>query len=179
MDPTVLVAEAVPTRSSDHFDVRSFGPIASLLVQGTCEHLALSDGLRRIRIDIVTGSLRRGPVSLRFQIPDDDALGIHIRVLRQFRALRADGHFAASLHPPEPRATRWIAQLRVHDAVTADVSEREIAAVLFGEEALRFWREGGDPVRSAVRRLVRAAHHTVDGGYLKLLDGHARVAGVA
>lgn len=65
---------------------------------------------------------------------------------------------------------RLIAVLRVADALTTGASQREIATVLFGAEAVaRDWNGRSDALRSRLRRLVREARTMAAGGYRQLL----------
>ncbi|WP_233503687.1 DNA -binding domain-containing protein [Sphingomonas psychrotolerans] len=75
-----------------------------------------------------------------------------------------------SLYPPDRRVDRWILALRVHDALVAGASQREIARVLFGD--LPANGEGdrrSDSLRSRVRRLVADARLLAGGGYRALM----------
>ena len=66
--PPVLRAVAGPVRlPADAFDIGSLAPRASLVRGGDHrEHWLLSDGLRTIRLDLVAGTLRAGPVQLDY-----------------------------------------------------------------------------------------------------------------
>jgi hypothetical protein len=65
---------------------------------------------------------------------------------------------------------RLVMVLRVDDALAEGASQREIAAVLFGTDAMsRDWNGRSDALRSRIRRLVREARATAAGGYRQLL----------
>ena len=169
----MLVVEARPARGDggDAFDVAPLGTLATLLVTPSGEeHLLLSNGVQRLQIDIVSGTLREGPVDLVYRLDDGRRAKLQMQALVRFLALRRHRTFQSWLTPPEARGGRWIRQLRVHDAIVAGASERQIAIALFGAGAVvEQWKEGSGPLRSAVQRLVRRARANVDGGYKMLL----------
>jgi hypothetical protein len=77
LDHGVQQVEAVvaPTGSDDSFDLGRFGEMAIMVRDtGGCEHIAISDGYHRIRIDVVSGSLLQGPVVLRHHLQGIDQL---------------------------------------------------------------------------------------------------------
>ena len=134
------------------------------------EHVVLSDGYRRIRIDVGRGTLCDGPVHLRFELQGFAGSEAQILTLRRLLALCRLGRFARNLHSPERLAPRWVTALRVQDAVREGGSQREIAAVLYGEQSLSVSREhGSDFLRLRVQRLVRAGRYMMSGGYRTLL----------
>jgi hypothetical protein len=140
------------------------------------EHAVLSDGWHHIRLDIEAGTLGRGQmVVLRFQLFGIASAEPHILPLRRLLDFCRHRRFARGLFPPEPKARRWLAMLRVHDAVEAGASQREIGAVLFGRELLATgWTEPSDSLRSRVRRLVGDARAMARGGYRSLLRDRER-----
>lgn len=130
----------------------------------------LSDGYRRIRIDVTHGTLREGPVHLRYELHGFAGVEAKILTLRRFLALRRLGRFARYLHPPDHLAPRRVAALRVFDAVRQGVSQREIAMTLYGEKSTELGLDSGsDFLRLRVQRLVRIGRQMVSGGYLMLL----------
>jgi hypothetical protein len=174
LDPSTLSVVALrdPGRSSDSFDPGRFGSWLAIARDADgCEHAVLSDGYHRIRIEVERGSLADGhPVLLHFRLPGVASADARILPLRQFLELCRTGRFATALFPPDRRVTRWLTVLRVHDALSAGASQREIAAVLFGEERVAVdWRGRSDSLRSQVRRLVREARAIAAGGYRQLL----------
>jgi hypothetical protein len=172
-DASVLPVETVSARprDADTFDIAQFRAWATIAagLEGR-EHIALSDGYRRIRIDVMRGTLRDGPVYLRYQLGGLAGTEAKILTLRRLLAFCRLGRFARELHPPDRRAPRWMAALRVHDAIRRGVSQREIATVLYGEQSAALGRESGsDFLRLRVQRLVRVGRQMVSGGYLTLL----------
>lgn len=137
------------------------------------EHLALTDGLRRIRLDVREGTLLGG-ASARLTYDLAGLRGVEPRILtlRRFLALWKHRRFVRTLFPPERRLGRWLDELRVADALDAGASQREIAEALFGTGRVRDeWDGSSDSLRSRVRRLVREARRMAGGGYRDLLRG--------
>ena len=170
--PFVLEAEAVEEGAlEDRIDLARIARLASLVRDaGGREHLLLSDGCRSIRLDIVSGSVRSGPVVLRYRLAGLSRVAAPLLVLRRLLALLRTGDFSASLHPREQRAARWILMLRAQDALAAGAGQREIAAHLLAREAMgQRWRVEAPSLRSRAQRLVREARRMVAGGYLSLL----------
>ncbi len=133
----------------------------------------LSDGYRRIRIDIEEGTLV-GDLPIRLRYRHDEIIGcdteMRLAPLRRLAGLFRTGRFLPALFPPERRIERLITVLRVADAIRAGASQREIAAGLFGEERIAAdWRTVSDSLRSRVRRLAREARLMAAGGYRSLL----------
>jgi hypothetical protein len=135
------------------------------------EHAVLSDGWHHIRIDIERGSLSAGqPVVLDYKLRGVASAEPRVLPLRRLLDLCRNRRFSVSLYPPDRRVERWILALRVHDAIMAGASQRDIAHVLFGAETQgaeadrRF-----DSLRSRVRRLAADAVHLAAGGYRLLM----------
>ena len=59
--------------------------------------------------------------------------------------------------------------LRAFDGATSGASQRDIAAVLFGDRAVREDWEAGF-LRTRIQRLLSGARTMVQGGYRQLLD---------
>ncbi|EIZ78124.1 hypothetical protein WSK_3262 [Novosphingobium sp. Rr 2-17] len=131
----------------------------------------ISDGQRRIRLDVVVGSLAKGPVVLHYRLAGTHTLRPRLLPLRRLLALCTHRRFVSSLFPPDPRMSRWIEALRVHDAVTQGASLHDIAGVLFGAQRIAADdARGSDSLRSRVRRLVREARALAAGDYRLLLQ---------
>jgi hypothetical protein len=172
--PLVLQTVAAPCPPGpDAFDLAALGPVATLMPgQGAAEHLLLSDGLRALRIDLVSGSIADGPVRLLYHLHGIQSVEQPLLTLRRLLALCRTGRFASALNPREARAARWILMLRAHDALSCGASQREIAATLFGESArTERWRVEAPSLRLQAQRLVRRARIMGRGGYLQLLRG--------
>ena len=72
----MLHAEAFPAASDrSGFDVRQLAGLRITIARSaSAEHLAIDDGRRRLRLDIVAGTLLDGPVRLRFLIDGPDGV---------------------------------------------------------------------------------------------------------
>lgn len=175
LDPGTLRVAAVPSDPSDPDSIRTerLAPWLAIATDAAGhEHAVLSDGWHRIRIDVEDGSIaREEAVLLHYRLLGVASAETRILPLRRFLELCRHGRFAASLFPDDPRIERWLAVLRVHDALAAGASHREIGAALFGEERILLdWGGRTDSLRSRVRRLVRDARTMARGGYRNLLS---------
>lgn len=173
--PFVLGVEAGPPGAGDLFEPDRLAASWTLVTDADGrEHLLISDGLRAIRIDVLEGSIARGPSELRYRLAGLASAEQPLLTLRRLIALWRTGRFCRSLHRAEPRAGRWLLMLRAHDALGAGAGQREIAATLLGAEAGEpRWRTHSPSVRSRVQRLVRLARAMEAGGFWSLLSGHA------
>jgi hypothetical protein len=160
-DPAVLAAVAghIPGACSDDaFDVRALAAGSDLCVgaDGT-EHWLWSDGVRSIRLDVVEGTLRAGPVLLDYRIAGCASARQQADALVRLIALSRTGRIVRSLFVPEVRAARWALILRVHDALVAGASQRDIAETVLGLEDMARWRIEASSWRQRVQRLTDAA----------------------
>ncbi len=131
----------------------------------------LSDGRLRVRIDVERGSLFDGPVLLRHRLAGVTGIDAKILTLRRLVMLCSTGAFARSLYPPDRRAARLIAALRVHDALRDGASQRDIAIALFGADRVAADRLGGsESIKSHVRRLIDLARRLAAGDYRRLFE---------
>lgn len=156
----------------DHADLSSLKPWLSVMTDAVGrEQAVLSDGWRRIRLQVLEGSLvGEGPALLLYHLDGLVAADRHILPLRRFLDLVRRDRFSLSLYPRDPRTDRWIEMLRVHDAVLDGASLREIGRALFGAERVdRDWNGPSDSLRSRVRRLTRDAAALARGAYRDLL----------
>lgn len=169
----VLEADALPTGDARNaFDLARVAGMSMIVVDNGREHLLVSDGLRAIRLDLLSGSVRRGPVRLHYRLAGLASAEGPLLALRRLLALWRTGRFSAQLHPVEARAARFVLMLRVHDALASGATQREIAAGLLSAEAGEArWRVRAPTVRSRVQRLVRSARFMAAGGYRALLGG--------
>ncbi|MDT9599867.1 DNA -binding domain-containing protein [Sphingosinicella rhizophila] len=178
--PYVLEADALPTGDARNaFELARVAGMSTIVVESGQEHLLVSDGLRAVRLDLLSGSVRRGPVRLHYRLAGLASAERPLLTLRRLLALWRAGRFSAQLHPVEARAARFVLMLRAHDALAAGATQREIAAVLLsGEAGEARWRVRAPTVRSQVQRLVRSARFMAAGGYLALLGGEDPLAGL-
>jgi hypothetical protein len=157
-----MTASPAENDHPDCFDPNRFRRWFALVTDPSgCEHAVLSDGYRHIRIDVEHGSLAADhPVLLQYQLHGVVGASGETRLLplRRLFGLCRTGRFLPALFPPERRIERAIITLRVHDALDAGASQRDIAAALFGNERIPSdWRAASDSLRSRVRRLAREA----------------------
>ena len=171
--PFVLPVHAVPSGGEDAFDLERFDALWRLVVAADArEHLLISDGIRTIRIDVLSGSMRDGPARLHYLLSGFAGTEWPLVTLRRLLTLWRTGRFSAALHPSEARAGRLVLMLRVHDALASGATQREIAAQLLSGDARQDrWRVTAPSVRSRAQRLVRNARAMASGGYLALLRG--------
>lgn len=170
--PYVLQAAAAPSgEACDSFELTRLQSISRLVTASDGrEHLLISDGLHSIRLDLLSGSLKEGPVRLQYRLAGFGSAERPLLTLRRLLALWRIGRFAAALHPVEARAGRFVLMLRAHDALASGATQREIAAELLSAEAGEVrWRVSAPTVRSRVQRLVRNARAMAAGGYAALL----------
>lgn len=135
------------------------------------EHAVLSDGWRRIRLDVERGSLATArPILLRYLLEGAKSAEPKLLPLRRLLHLYRCRRFAASLYPPEPRIDRWLNVLRVGDALAVGASHKEIARAIFGAVRVeKEWESRSDALRSRIRRLAGEARHMARGGFRSLL----------
>jgi hypothetical protein len=131
----------------------------------------LSDGWHHIRLDVEQGRLTgQDAVLLHFRLRGLESAESRLLPLRRLLDLCRHRRFARTLFPRDPRIARGIEMLRVHDALSAGASQREIGEALFGTGRVRSdWNDGSDSLRSRVRRLVREARDMARGGYRQLM----------
>lgn len=169
--PYVLGVEACPPVGGDVFDLKRFSTISTLVTAaGDREHLLISDGLRAVRIDVLSGTIAGGPAELRYQLAGLALAERQVLTLRRLLALWRTGRFCRSLFPDEARARRWLLMLRAHDALAAGANQRAIAAELLGSGAAQQrWRVKAPSLRSQVQRLVKSAQQMAHAGFWELL----------
>ena len=170
--PYVLDVHAGPQDGEDVFDLERFSAISTLLKGADDrEHLLISDGIRSLRIDVLSGSVKDGPSQLRYMLAGFASAERPLLTLRRLLMLWRTGRFSAALHAAEAKTRRSVLTLRTHDALDAGADQREIAAVLLSDVATeRHWRSHSPSLRSQVQRLVRGARRMASGGYLDLLS---------
>lgn len=169
----VLLAVAEPAVDpGDGFELARLKGLATLVRgAGGAEHLLLSDGSRALRLDLLQGSLLRGPARLRYLLAGLEKLEPAILVLRRLIALWKNRRFVHSLRTRERTRPRDVLTLRTYDALRAGVTEREIAAELLSAQAREErWRIDAPELRSRAQRLVRAARSIAEKGGRSLLE---------
>lgn len=145
---------------------------ATVIAYDEREYVVLDDGFHRLRLDIIGGTIRDGPVLPVFQVRGLTSIEPKLLTLSRIGLVARLGLRAAPLWPPERRMPRWIEMLRVHDAVQDGASQREIGSVLFGAERIADdWQSGSGSLRSHVRRVIKLGRAMAGGGYRGLLRG--------
>ncbi|MEV5032430.1 DUF2285 domain-containing protein [Sphingobium sp. LMC3-1-1.1] len=175
-DPAILPVsiEAGAAVGEEAIDVAALAPwLRAASDPAGREYVALTDGRRHIRLDIMAGSLlrARGPVLLRYDMWGARTASLRMRTLERFLDLVRTGRFRAPLYPGDPAVARGVELLRVHDARASGATQRDIGKVFFGAEAVeRGWDGGTDHIRQRVRRLVKSARDMAEGGYRLLMQ---------
>ena len=173
-DPTILPVRAMPADPADPDAIRldALAPWLTVVagIDGQ-EHAVVSDGRHHLRFDVVSGRLSGSDaVVLDYVLRGVHSAGPRLLTLRRLLGVCRLGHFPAGLFPADPKMPRLVATLRVGDALHTGASQREIARVLFGAEAVAlYWDGRSDAVRSRLRRLVREARAMTAGAYRRLL----------
>lgn len=164
-------AERVPPDHPEAFDIADLPGAIDLLADPAGGEVALfGEGARHFELVVAHGSLGEGPVRLRYQLEGFTSLEDKLLTLRRLSALRRLGRYPVGLFLPEPAARKWVFALQAFDGWRAGASQRDIAAVLFGEARVTTdWRGVSDSLRLRLRRALNLARRLVDGGYRDLL----------
>ncbi len=170
VDPCLLVATAQPCLARDrNFDLARVRECCTMAISADGEHWLFGTAARALRLDIVSGSLCGGPVALTVHIARFDAAALV--ALSRLVALAREGRWRPSHFPAERRARRWSQVLRVHDALVAGASQRDIADALFGTAGIANWRVNAAPWRRRSQRLVEAARRAAKSEPADWLSG--------
>ena len=172
LDPGALQVAAFPIDAAhpDAIEAGALAPWLTIVADAAGEHAVLSDGWRHIRIDIEAGSLAAGhAVIIHYRLRGVASAESRILPLRRLLDLYRRRRFSISLYPHDRRVDRWLLALRVHDAVLAGATQREIATVLFGDAHGSSADIRADSLRSRARRLIRDARRLAAGGYRFLM----------
>lgn len=154
MDPRVLTARtALPHDPGDRLFIADPAHVR-ILRAPDCEHLLVERGDEIIRLDVVDGTTAAGPVTLRFELADDDLLEAQIAALR---ALRAE----TPVRTRHGRLAGKLLALQAADAHRAGASLRETADLLLGPGD---WPGDGEHRKSHVRRLLGTGLRMIDEG---------------
>lgn len=156
VDPCLLTGTArACSQGNGNFDLTRVTEGRTVTVSADGEHWLFGNAACPLRVDICSGSLCGGPVALTVHIARLDAATIV--ALSRLVALARDGRWRPSHFPAERRAVRWRQILRVHDALLAGASQRDIADEFFGTKGIANWRVNAAPWRRRSQRLVEAA----------------------
>lgn len=173
LDASVLRAEArsAAAKLPNIFDLDQCASKAAL-VQGRDgeEHCLLYDGRHHIHLHVIDGTLLDGPVQLRFDIGWSGVFEPAISTLRRLLNLCRSGEICPDRPVPDRMRCRALSMLRVHDALTAGASIRDVGVMLFGLARIEAeWRDPGESLKSQCRRLITSARAMAAGGYKDLL----------
>ena len=155
IDPRVLAVRAlepVDDAGVRLFDARAVG--TRMVRRPHVEHLLIDRGSEVIRLDVIDGTVSAGPVTLRFELPDDDRLDMQLSAMR---ALREPAPVARS----HVQLARRLHALQAVDARDAGASLREVAAIVLGPGA---WPGDGEHRKSLVRRMIVAGEQMLRAG---------------
>lgn len=169
VDASVLQVVALPVmdRQREPFDLIGSAVRATVVRGENREHVLLGSGAGAIRLDVAGGSLLEGPVSLMHDLSGIVDLEPTLAVLRRFLDFQRTGHLTA-VPPASQRLRRQVLALRVHDALVAGASIRDVGVMLFGLDRIREeWP--GEALKSQCRRLIAMARDMAAGGYRELL----------
>lgn len=159
IDPDILpiVADPAP-RGRRGFNLAAFGRRAAIVAGGNHEHVVIRSAEGWLRFDVLSGTVRDGPVLLSHRISGRTDLDARMPALRQLAAWCELGTSAPWTLPTDPRLDRLILALRVLDARTEGASLREVAIGLHGVgQARADWPGENESTKSWVRRLVALA----------------------
>lgn len=173
LDGSVLRVEARAPRErrTSIFDLEQCASRAVLIrVDGGDEQCLLFEGLHRIHLHVIAGTLLEGPVELRFNIGWSGAFEPAILTLKHFLHLCRSGQMPPHRPTPGRMRDRAISMLRVHDALSQGASIRDVGIMLFGLARIEAeWRDPGESLKSQCRRLIASARAMADGRYKELL----------
>jgi hypothetical protein len=174
LDPAILPvhAETADAGDPDALRLAALAPWLTVIVGADDrEHAVLSDGCHHLRLDVETGRLSGAEaVVLDYGLRGVRSAEPRLLTLRRLLGLCRYRRFARTLFPADPRMPRLVTTLRVSDALAEGASQRDIAAGLFGADAVADdWNGRSDALRSRIRRLVREARTMAAGGYRQLL----------
>jgi hypothetical protein len=173
VDRAVLLAGVRTAAAGDPFDFSRISPMATITPAGQGRrHVLLSDGLRSIRMDLIGSAALSMPMAVTWHIPGVTGADARLTALAQFLALARRGRFSRHLHPPERRAARWIAMLRVHDALAMGATNREIVTDMFDvDTGGPRWRAAAGSWRLKAQRLAAGARFCLAMGPAGWLGG--------
>ena len=153
VDPYVLNVRARPHLGAGHssigqaFDLRRFH--ARAVSCATSEYVRIDHYGKVLRLDVATGTVLDGPVSLAFELSLGPHMAAQLKALRDFGALFMKSGSATL--PTQGRLSVQLLALQAQDARLTGASLREIAEKLLGKGD---WPGAGEYRKSKARRLV-------------------------
>lgn len=179
-DPSVLLVDAVSADAA-HAQINLARLAATITILGDTagrEHILLSDGNSRIRLDVRRGTMRSLAVRLQVVFEPVARARQGWFALRRLIETIERGALAPRPLVSDFQATRWRSSLIAWDARALGASHRDIGGLLYGVDRVRNdWDTSSDSLRSQVRRLLAHADHMVLGGWRDLLAGSDGRAG--
>lgn len=163
VDPSVLASwpsRSIRRSAADMLDVRALSSVVALEIDSRdVECWLFTDGQWEVRLDVHEGTLLGGPVLLQHRLEGFASAEPGLLTLRRLVALVSRGNIPAILLPREPRAGRWVLELRTADALASGASQSEMARAFFKDAVSNTgWRSNNASYRLRVQRLVRAAN---------------------
>jgi hypothetical protein len=153
VDPRVLAVRAGnPGGLARLFDAATSD---ARVVRGRhAEHLLIDRANDVFRLDVIEGTVASGPVSLRFDLADDDRLSTQISAINRFRDSKV---------PPRQhlQLAQQLLALQAVDAREAGASLREVSDIVLGPGA---WPGDGEHRKSLVRRMIVAGDRMIRAG---------------
>lgn len=129
------------------------------------EHVTVRTPGGELRLDVVSGTVLSGPVTLRVHLKCSGTAPPRLATLD--RLLRFIGIRDGGRRPPraDPRLARLVQALRVADALADGASLSRIAMSLLGaQQAANDWPGDGESIKSSVRRRVALARRLTAEG---------------
>lgn len=136
------------------------------------EHVVVETPSGTLRLDVVSGTVLAGPVTLRVHLECTSTIPSRLSGLD--RLLRIVGIRDPGRRPPraDPRLARLVEALRVADALADGASLSRIAASLRGgKSAIRDWPGDSDSLKSSIRRKVALARRLTAEGPAAIMNG--------
>jgi hypothetical protein len=166
----VIALDVEPAEDGNGYDFLKYQGRGAVIIDGRGkEHIILNDGRSQIAADLKSGSALSGPVSLKLFIPNNPLVGLHLTYLQKL--LAALEHPDGRIRAPRDRAMaqKLVAALRVHDALAAGASQRDIAIALFGKPRINSdWSGASDALRSQIRRQITRARRLSKGEWRQI-----------
>lgn len=166
----VLRAETAALEPAERFDAARLGDLLTIHAEQGIEHCLASNGFHSLRFDIRGGSIRQGPVGLRYQV---EGVGSALRTLPlvgQLVAICRTGSFPHRIFAPVPRAGRHVLALRAFDAMAMGASHRKVAIELVDRDCgAPRWRDEMPSARTRSQRLAKLARAMASGGWRSFL----------
>lgn len=169
VDPRVLIVRAkilpdppVGGPALEGFDLRHFSH--DVFVGADREHIRIDFHNMVVRFDVTEGTMRAGPISLKFELPYGRQIGVQLDTLHRFAMF----HRQPGAVDSHTRFANMLLALHAFDARTFGASLRDIADWLLGDGD---WPGDGEHRKSRARRLVIAGEAMVVQGHRKILGG--------